>query len=655
MIRRVLQVLAGVLVLIAILLGGAFYLSRPDVPPLVPNVNDKPVGTFAVETVTMHTFYDDEVRVDEGRIVVPENRTSEASNHIELFFRVMRTEAADPRPPVFFFAGGPGSSSTRVAQTTYFYLFREIQEFADVVLLDQRGTGGSNPNLQCYNQLGLPTDITVDVPAQAVSAVAEAVGKCADRFRREGVDLAAYNSAESAHDIEALRKALGYETISLFGYSYGTTLAQFYIRLYPDRVARSVMAGPVATDEALKLPARVNGKFEAMDSLLAADPLAVQYMPSLLELMNKVHAALRAKPQFIQLPLMDAVSDEDGVLGKAVFQTISLVKPHWELTLTDQHLQMMMATRGGNPTWTRKLPSFYYAMHRGDFQEAGNFLRNFRRETLPNLLFFTASCATRYSEARWAEASATSSYALTHTGISFGRFPEVCDAVGVPKLPGLSDPVTGETPLLLIASTLDTQTPVANMRVVASRFPDPVTVIVENASHTDLIFPETGETLLQFLQGELVESSVQHKDGRRALRFRRPISFDPLVPYRYSLQDTLFAVTQRHGVEAAVARYEVIRRENALQDEYLWDLGENSLNALGYRFLRAGMTEEAIRIFELNTAVFPKAYNPFNSLGEAYLLAGRVGEARRALNRALELNRYDGNSYKLLNQMEANK
>ena len=88
------------------------------------------------------------------------------------------------------------------------------------------------------------------------------------------------------------------------------------------------------------------------------------------------------------------------------------------------------------------------------------------------------------------------------------------------------------------------------------------------------------------------------------------------------------------GVEAAIARYRQLR---AAEPE-AFDFGENQLNALGYQLLQRQMVDQAIAIFELNVEAFPDAFNPYDSLGEAYAAAGKTELAVASYQRSVELN-----------------
>ena len=78
--------------------------------------------------------------------------------------------------------------------------------------------------------------------------------RCATELRGKGIDLSAYNTEASADDLDDLRRALGAEKISLFGFSYGTHLALAAVRRHPERIDRVILAGTEGPDHSQKLP-----------------------------------------------------------------------------------------------------------------------------------------------------------------------------------------------------------------------------------------------------------------------------------------------------------------------------------------------------------------------------------------------------------------
>ena len=128
------------------------------------------------------------------------------------------------KDPVFLLSGGPGQDTLQ----TYAALapsLAEIRQRRGMVLVDQRGTGGSN-RLDC--PITPDTDM-LSMPPHALVAFTQACQKAlADK-----ADLRFYTTSDAVRDLEAVRKALGLERINLLGISYGTRVALQYARQYP--------------------------------------------------------------------------------------------------------------------------------------------------------------------------------------------------------------------------------------------------------------------------------------------------------------------------------------------------------------------------------------------------------------------------------------
>lgn len=108
----------------------------------------------------------------------------------------------------------------------------------------------------------------------------------------------------------------------------------------------------------------------------------------------------------------------------------------------------------------------------------------------------------------------------------------------------------------------------------------------------------------------------------------------PIQPPSRSLVRALLPVFAREGAEAGLARHDRLRET----DPEGYDFGEEALNDLGYRLLHARLTEAAIAVFRRNVEEHPDSWNVHDSLGEAYLAAGRSGAAKASYARSLELN-----------------
>jgi tetratricopeptide (TPR) repeat protein len=113
---------------------------------------------------------------------------------------------------------------------------------------------------------------------------------------------------------------------------------------------------------------------------------------------------------------------------------------------------------------------------------------------------------------------------------------------------------------------------------------------------------------------------------------------------RRSICEPVTEVLVRNGHQAAVAEY----RRLVAEEPDAWSFGEDQLNALGYQLLARERVEEAIAIFELNVEAFPEASNPYDSLGEAYMTAGRTELAIANYERSLELDPGNDNAVAML-------
>src|SRR5262245_33131185 len=175
-------------------------------------------------------------RADCGTLVVPENRDNPNSRLIALPVTRVHARSAASGIPIFRLQGGPGISNMS---------FEDASRFDgrhDVVLVGYRGVDGSS-RLDCPEVVSAREHARDLLTEQAHEAVAAGFKSCAHRLQNDGVDLAGYTLPERVDDLDAVRRALGYEQVDLLSESAGTRTAQIYAWRYPKRVHRSVMIG----------------------------------------------------------------------------------------------------------------------------------------------------------------------------------------------------------------------------------------------------------------------------------------------------------------------------------------------------------------------------------------------------------------------------
>ncbi|MBO0796636.1 MAG: alpha/beta fold hydrolase, partial [Ktedonobacteraceae bacterium] len=170
-----------------------------------------------------------------GYLTVPEQRDKPQSGGIKLAVAIFKNPDATLSAsglPTIFLDGGPGGSALR--DLGKLFISSDVQLLApggDLVLLDQRGVGYSQPALDCpemgqAEQSNFNRDFVREFLLKAVQ-------RCHDRLSASGVQLSAYNTIENAGDVHDLIHMLGYQRANLYGSSYGTLLALTVMRLYP--------------------------------------------------------------------------------------------------------------------------------------------------------------------------------------------------------------------------------------------------------------------------------------------------------------------------------------------------------------------------------------------------------------------------------------
>ena len=226
-----------------------------------------------------------------GSLTVAEDPSNAGSRQIQLNVAVVEAIKRRPEPdPVFILVGGPGQSATEVYAALSSTLFR-IHQDRDIVLVDQRGTGKSNP-LRCLD----PEDETLK-DEEAIALLQACPAKL-------DADLRFYTTDIAMHDLDQVRSALGYEEINLYGVSYGTRAALVYLKMYPEHVRSLILDAVVDPAFILYQDASQDGQ-AALDLFFArcqADQACNSTYPRLRSELDAVLKKLEASPADITIP-----------------------------------------------------------------------------------------------------------------------------------------------------------------------------------------------------------------------------------------------------------------------------------------------------------------------------------------------------------------
>jgi pimeloyl-ACP methyl ester carboxylesterase len=448
-------------------------------------------GDMKIEPYTFETADKEKVAAEFGRLWVPENRRRPDSRLIELAFVRFKSTSKNPGSPIIYLAGGPGGSGIATARGSRFPLFMALREVADVIALDQRGIGQSEPNLYCLDAVDYPADKAPDRHS-LLEAFRRVSRVCAERLRNEGVDLEGYNTNESADDLEDLRKALGARKISLWAISYGTHLSLATVKRHEGSIDRLILAGVEGLTQTIKLPSNVQKHLEQIGRMVKDDAELAKDVPDFLDLMERVLEQVEREPVAVE------VADPRS-------QQKTMVRVN-KLTL-----QVLTARSFGGGE--AELPAFFYAMSKGDFSTAAQGWMSFISEGLSHLgsaMAYMMDCYSGVSAARRREIEEEAKTCLLEDVIDLPH-PYVCDAWGSPDLGDdfRQDP-RSNVPALFISGTFDVRTPVSNAEEVRRGFPNSDHLIIEGAVHSDPLFlssPLIKEVMLEFLKGQKISTT----------------------------------------------------------------------------------------------------------------------------------------------------
>ncbi len=225
---------------------------------------------------------------------VPENRADPHSRTIKLKLAVLRSRAQVANSDMLaFLAGGPGQAATDSAGLVASVL-KPLLAHRHVLLLDQRGTGGSNA-LGCKrsDEAVASADAGAFDAGKLRAAAAACLKQLADR-----ADPSQYTTTIAAQDLEDVRKALGSPQFDLVGVSYGTRMAQQYLMRFPDAVRSVVLDSAAPNSLALgeDFARNLDDALKAQFARCTAEPACKKQFGDPAQTLYQLRDALRANP-----------------------------------------------------------------------------------------------------------------------------------------------------------------------------------------------------------------------------------------------------------------------------------------------------------------------------------------------------------------------
>ena len=371
-----------------------------------------------------------------GTLKVFENRVTKQGRQIDLNIVVLPALRADAAPdPLFFLAGGPGQGAAKMAKMIR-EMYRQVLTDRDIVLVDQRGTGKSNP-LNCEDEDdSLAAFNRTDADSVAL------LKKCMATY---DADLRLYTTPIAMDDLDDVRAFLGYEKINLYGGSYGTRAGLVYLRQHGDRVRSAVLDGVAPTNMRLPL-------FFARDVQRALDLLISDCAET---------AACNAKYPNLKTRLLDLMARLEKTPA-----TVAVVHPRTgergTITMTARTLANILASTLYIPIASSLIPALVERAEQNDFQgllalaSIGDNGGPSNMSVGMQLSVVCAEDAPRITPADTAKESAGSMFGpyvmrLQQDACTFWPRGEVPDS--------FYEPVTSAVPTLVMSGQIDPVTP----------------------------------------------------------------------------------------------------------------------------------------------------------------------------------------------------
>jgi len=394
-----------------------------------------------------------------GTLEVAENPADPGGRKISLKIAVAPATGKSTEPdPVFFFAGGPGQAATETWVMIRSTLDR-IRKKRDIVMIDQRGTGGSN-------QLACKSDVEEDLNQEIdLDLVRSETEKC---LRALDADPRFYTTTIAMADYNRVREAMGYDRINIMGVSYGTRSAQVYLRMFPDTV-RSVTLDSVVPmqlalgqEHALMLDRSVENVFADC----AADEACNSRFPEGFEELNRLFTELQKEPR--EITITDPVSG----LPRAMLLSADT------LGVAVRFLSYASETQALIPLLVHE------AVTTGDLSRLASqaiLVMSGLSEMLSKGLELSVMCSEDYPFMDFDE-----DYRDTLMGNLMMKIVDLQCRIwphsAVPE--GFHQPVRSDLPVLLMSGERDPVTPPLYAATVAETFPNSLNLVARGQSHS---------------------------------------------------------------------------------------------------------------------------------------------------------------------------
>jgi pimeloyl-ACP methyl ester carboxylesterase len=418
------------------------------------NLSTVPEASVTLEDCALTSPSGNQVDAKCGALVVPEDRDNPAGRQLELNIAVIPAIKRSPQPdPLFLLAGGPGQSAIEAYPAMIPLLF-QIHEDRDIVLVDQRGTGKSNP-LRC---------LTPEDDSLTEEQILTKVKACPDTL---DADLRFYHTEIAMTDLDAVRSALGYEEINIYGASYGTRAALTYLRMFPQHVRTVTLDAVVDSNFVMFMDSAEDGQqaLEAFFQRCEKDEACKTAFPKLRSEFASLLDRLEETPAEITIPH-------------------PLTYKPLELNVTRELITNMVFNTLYSPEIVATLPLSIHAAYADE-----NYVPLVSQAYLVNFnlydgMFYAVACT---EDAPLASVEEAQSEQTVFGPNRVSNFVEVCrEWVKGEISTEFRQPVISDVPVLILSGSADPITPPYHAEAVAESLTNEVHLVFANLGHGTL-------------------------------------------------------------------------------------------------------------------------------------------------------------------------
>jgi pimeloyl-ACP methyl ester carboxylesterase len=397
-----------------------------------------------------------------GTYDVYENRATKKGRKISLKIVLIPATGDKREPdPFVYFAGGPGGSATDDASGLAQAL-PQILAHRDMLFVDQRGTGGSHP-LDCkfYDPADLQTYLGHFFPLDDVR-------KCREQLEADS-DLKLYTTTIAADDMDEVRAALGYESLNLFGGSYGTRAALTYLKRHPQHVRSAMLQGISPADHFMPgdFPQQTERALQGVLSECLADKACSEAFPNIKEEAKAVLAQLIKGP--VEVEIQKPNSNDR-------------VKVKLSRDLAAEAIRYMLYS----PVPASRVPLMLHLASQGNYVPLAHTAIQYRMNLVSggsNGMYLSVTCA---EDLPWIK-SGEGERMAANTFLGDYRLRQQREACTLWPRGEIerdyTQPVKSDVPVLILTGEWDPVTPPANGERVAKTLTNSLHVVVPSGAH----------------------------------------------------------------------------------------------------------------------------------------------------------------------------